>query len=80
MLRTEIFARLHDVFLEVFDLDVNLEDATTADDVEGWDSVSHIRLILTVEKEFAVRFAAAEVGMLGNVGELVDLIAAKIGS
>jgi acyl carrier protein len=76
----EIYARLTTVFLNVFDQEVALAPQTTADDVEGWNSLSHIRLILAVEKEFRVRFAASEVGMLKNVGELVGLVAAKAGS
>ncbi len=80
MLRGEAFNRLHKVFEDVFDETVALEDRTTADDVESWDSVSHIRLILSVEKEFGVRFAASEIGMLKNVGELVDLIVSKDGT
>jgi acyl carrier protein len=63
----EIYARLTTVFLDVFDQEVTLAPQTTADDVEGWNSLSHIRLILAVEKEFRVRFAASEVGMLKNV-------------
>ena len=49
----------------------------TAKDVEGWDSLSNIRLIMSVEKQFGVKFSASEVGKLKNVGELADLIAAK---
>lgn len=79
MLRSQVFDRLQKVFFDVFDEPVSLEDGTTADDVNGWDSVSHIRLILTVEKEFGLSFAASEVGMLNNVGELVDLIVGKAG-
>jgi len=80
LLRAEIYERLTKIFLDVFDAEVILGDQTTAADVDGWDSLSHIRLILAVEKEFGVRFAASEVGMLKNVGELVALITAKAGS
>ena len=80
MSRVEVYERLTNVFLDVFDEEVSLTDQTTAEDVEGWDSLSHIRLILAVEKEFRVRFAASEVGMLKNVGELVGLIEAKAGA
>jgi acyl carrier protein len=76
----EVYERLKKIFLDVFDSETEIGDQTTAADVEGWDSLSHIRLILAVEKEFRVRFAASEVGMLKNVGELVGLITAKAGS
>jgi acyl carrier protein len=49
----------------------------TADDVDGWDSLSHIRLVLGVAKAFGVKFSAAEVGGLKNVGEFVEVIRAK---
>ena len=78
--RGEVYERLKKIFLDVFDSETEIGDQTTAADVEGWDSLSHIRLILAVEKEFRVRFAASEVGMLKNVGELVGLITAKAGS
>ena len=48
-----------------------------ADDVDGWDSLNHIRLMLAVQKRFGVKFSAAEVGKLGNVGDLVALVRAK---
>jgi acyl carrier protein len=45
--------------------------------VNGWDSVSHIRLILTVERKFKVKFSTSEIGKLENVGDLVSLIKAR---
>jgi acyl carrier protein len=73
-----IYGRLTDIFKEVFD-DENLvvNPAMTAADVEEWDSLNHIRLVLTIEKSFGLRFSAAEVGSLKNVGEFVDLIQSK---
>jgi acyl carrier protein len=75
----QIYQRLSGIFGDVFDDDsVALNAETTADDVDGWDSLSHIRLVLTVEKAFNVKFSAAEVGKLKNVGELVGLIRSKL--
>ena len=75
----QIYQRLNGIFGDVFDDDsVALKPETTADDVDGWDSLSHIRLVLTVEKAFNVKFSAAEVGKLKNVGELVGLIHSKL--
>jgi acyl carrier protein len=78
MENTEIYRKLDGIFQDVFDDDtVTVKPELTAADVDGWDSLSHIRLMLTIEKAFAVRFSASEVGKLKNVGELVNLIAAK---
>jgi len=74
----QIYQRLNAIFGDVFDDDtLSLAAETTADDVDGWDSLSHIRLVLSVEKAFNVKFSAAEVGKLKNVGELVGLIRSK---
>ena len=74
----EIYQKLNGIFAEVFDdEDVVVTPELTADDVDGWDSLSHIRLMLTIERSFGVRFSASEVGKLKNVGELVKLIQSK---
>ena len=68
--------RLNQVFREVFDEDdLEIFDAMSAADLEEWDSLSHITLVLAVEKEFRVRLNAAEVGKLDNVGQMIDLLA-----
>ncbi len=78
MEKTQVYSRLTAVFREVFDEDeLNLTRQTTADDVDGWDSLSHIRLVLAVTKAFGVRFSASEIGNLKNVGEFADLIEKK---
>lgn len=74
----QIYARLAEVFRDVFDEDsIELTPQLTAKDVDGWDSLAHIRLILTVEKAFKVKFSTSEIGKLENVGELVKLIKAR---
>jgi acyl carrier protein len=71
----EIYSKLKDVFDDVFDDEsVELGPDLTAKDVDGWDSLSHIRLILTVEKAFKVKFSTSEIGNLKNVGDMVTLI------
>jgi acyl carrier protein len=68
-------ARLNEVFREVFfDDELEISPATTARDIEGWDSLMHVTLIVNVEKAFGVKFSSAEVAALKNVGELLDLI------
>jgi acyl carrier protein len=68
------------VFREVFDDDeLVLRPELTADDVDGWDSLSHIRMILAVQKAFGVKFTAAEMSRLKNVGDLIALTKLKQG-
>ncbi|VIO71731.1 acyl carrier protein [Bradyrhizobium ivorense] len=78
MQKTEVYSKLTAVFQDVFDEDdLALTPQTTADDVDGWDSLSHIRLVLAVSKAFGVKFSASEIGSLKNVGEFADLIEKK---
>ena len=70
--------RLGDIFRDVFnDEDLVISRETSAKDVEEWDSVMHVSLIVNVEKAFGVRFSSSEVAKLQNVGELADLIESK---
>lgn len=79
MENAEIYKQLNEIFVDVFDDDsLVLKPEITADDVDGWDSLSHIRLVISVEKAFGLKFSASEVGKLKNVGEFVDLIKAKL--
>lgn len=67
-----ICAELQDVFRTVFgDDDIVIADSTTADDIDGWDSMMHINLIIAVQKRFGVKFAAAEIGGLASEGQSV---------
>jgi acyl carrier protein len=80
----DIHDQAQEVFREVFgDDELTITDETTADHVSGWDSATHIMLIVALEKRFGVRFALAEVSGLKeqgqNVGELLRLIAKKLG-
>lgn len=79
MERKEIYQKLADVFCEVLDLEeVELTDATTQNDIEDWDSLSHVHLIVEVQKVFGIRFTSSEIISWKNVGELVDSILSKI--
>jgi acyl carrier protein len=78
--KNEILASVADIMRDVFDdddLEISLD--TTAEDVEDWDSLSHIRLIVAVERKFNFKFKNSEIESLKNVGELVNLIATKVG-
>jgi acyl carrier protein len=75
----EIYQTLTGVFHQVFNDDtITVTSTLTADDVPGWDSLSNIRLILTIEKTFQVKLSAAEIDNVENVGDLVALIRTKL--
>ena len=75
-----ILERLQPIFQDVFDdSSLRVERSSSAHDVEGWDSLTHINLVSSVEKEFGVRFALGELEDLKNVGEMIDLMEQKIG-
>jgi len=72
---------LQDVFRSVFDAEtLEIRDETTSADVEGWDSLAQINLVVGAEERFGVRFQTAEIRGLKNVGEFKRLIAAKLGA
>jgi acyl carrier protein len=75
----EIRARLREIFREVFDDNsIEIRDEMTAQDVEEWDSLNHINLIVAVERNFDVRFTTKEVRNLANVGEFIALLKGKL--
>ena len=70
--------KLLPIFQSVFDDDsLVLHASTTANDIDGWDSLAHIRLIVAIEKSFKVSFSAAEISKLENVGDMINLISKK---
>lgn len=74
MTREKIFEELNEVFSDVFDDEIIVTEATTADDIEDWDSLEHINLIVAVESKFGIKFNIGEVNKMKNVGEMVDII------
>jgi acyl carrier protein len=79
MENAEIVERMTEIFRDVFDDDsIELRDEMTAADVEEWDSLNHINLIVAVEKSFRVKFTTQEVANLANVGEFVALLKSKL--
>ena len=79
MERKEILARVEDIFREELEqIDLVLTDETTADDVEGWDSLSHVQLVAAMEEAFGIEFKSREILSWDNVGDLIDSIEKKV--
>ena len=81
MERKEIFEKLNGVFEDVFDLEeggVNLQEDTSADDIEEWNSLSHIQLIVAIEKTFGIKFTSLEIMKWQDVGQMVDSMQEKL--
>ena len=80
MERKDIFNKLNKIFEDVLDLDETpkLTDTTSADDIEEWDSLSHIQLIVAIEKAFKIKFTSHEILKWKNVGEMVDSMTTKL--
>lgn len=71
--------QVQDIFRDILDLEsLTLADDTQADDVDGWDSLTHIQLIVAIEKEFKVKFTSKEILSWKNVGELLDSLQVKV--
>lgn len=76
---SNLYERLTPVFRDVLDIDdLVLTPELSARDIAEWDSLSHIRLVVAVEQELGVRFAAGDIDSLDNVGEFVELAASKL--
>ena len=75
----EINDKLNEIFQEVFDNpEINTTPEMTADDIEEWDSMTHMNLIMMVELRFGIEFDEREVMVLENVGELAEVIVKKL--
>lgn len=79
MTREEVFHTLNEVFQDVFDDEtITVNEATTSEDIEDWDSLEHINLIAAVEQEFGMKFSMGQVVTMKNVGEMADIIMSQI--
>jgi acyl carrier protein len=75
----ELQDRLNRIFCEVFDDDdIRITPEMTANDVDGWDSLSHVNLIVAIESKFNIRFSQKELLTFKNVGGLLSSIRSKI--
>lgn len=79
MTKEQIFKELDEVFQDVFDdEDIHVNENTTADDIEDWDSLEHINLVVAIENHFNMKFKMSEVTTMKNVGEMADLILERL--
>ena len=77
--KSAIMSTLTDVFRKVLDdPSITLTPETTAEDVENWDSLNHVFIVVEVEQRFGIKFQAAEMEELKNVGELADLVERRL--
>jgi len=76
----QVIKEVNEIFIDVLDNDeIELKYETTADDVEDWDSLTHIELIVEIEKHFNIKFTLVEVQNFKNVGEMCEAIVKKVG-
>ena len=79
MERNDILKRVEDIFREELEQDeLVFTDETTAEDVEGWDSLSHVQLVAAMEEAFGIEFKSREILSWDNIGDLIDCIEKKV--
>ncbi|MDA9574281.1 acyl carrier protein [Porticoccaceae bacterium] len=79
MTRDEVMLSVQEIFRDIFDDDeIIILDETNSDSIEDWDSLNHINLVSSIEKEFGIRFALGELIELKDVGSMIDLMLVKM--
>lgn len=79
MERKELLKEVQKIFIDILDEeDINLAEASTANDVEGWDSLTHIQLVVAIEKHFKIKFSSKEILGWRNVGDMLNSISTKL--
>jgi len=79
MERSAILEKLNGIFTDVLDNDdIKINETSTANDIEEWDSLTHIQLVVAIEKSFKVKFTTYEIQIWKNVGDMVNSIQAKL--
>ena len=79
MERAEMIKQINDIFIDILDDEsIVLSEETQASDVDEWDSLNHIQLVVAIEKHFKIRFTSKEIQSWNNVGEMMDCIATKL--
>ena len=79
MARSELLAKLSEMLGEIVEVpNLRLTEVTKAEDVQDWDSTNHVRFLVAIESEFGIRFETDEIGTLQDVGQLMNLVEAKL--
>tara|TARA_B110000090_G_C13384524_1_gene447159 strand:+ start:1955 stop:2197 length:243 start_codon:yes stop_codon:yes gene_type:complete len=79
MTRDEVMLSVQEIFRDIFDEDeMIILDETNSESIEDWDSLNHINLVSSIEKEFGISFALGELGELKDVGSMIDLMLVKM--
>lgn len=79
MNRQNILDQLREIFIRILDDEnVVINFSTTASDVDNWDSINHLQLIVAIEKKFQIRFTASEIQSYKNVGDICDSVLLKV--
>lgn len=79
MTRLEILKKISEIFEDVLDIEnIAITELTTASDVEGWDSLNHINIMVHVQKEFNVKFNLKEMASFKNIGDMISAIEEKL--
>lgn len=80
MTKQEVLDKLNEIFRDEFDDEsIQVTESTTANDIDGWDSLAHISLLAAIEDEFNIKFTMGEVTGMKNVGEMTDIVLSRIG-
>lgn len=81
MERNQVLGQVNKIFIDILDNDkIKLTDSTAAGDIEEWDSLTHIQLVVGIEKFFKIRFSSKEIQSWENVGQMIDSVLQKCGS
>jgi acyl carrier protein len=80
MNKLDLMNKIQEIFRDVFDEeDLNIVTSTNSDDIDEWDSLNHINLVSSIEKDLGIRFSLGELESLKDVGAMADLIIEKLG-
>ena len=79
MNRSQILKEINDIFIEIIDdKDVVLSESTTAEDIDEWDSLTHIQIIVSLEKHFKLRFESQEIQEWKNIADIINSVIEKL--